>query len=55
MIAIRYFSRTGMMVGLLLLAITSGMAAIQVEVNGSPLYLSVQPTAVHFDLYSCHT
>jgi hypothetical protein len=44
MIATRYLSRTGIMVGLLLLAITSGMAAIQVEVDGSPLYLSVQPT-----------
>jgi len=44
--AIRYVSVTGMMVGLLLLTITSGMAAIQVKVNGTPLYLSVEPTLV---------
>jgi len=46
MIATRYLSRTGMMVGLLLLAMPSGMAAIQVEVNGSPLSFSVPPTQV---------
>ncbi|HEY3416948.1 MAG TPA: copper amine oxidase N-terminal domain-containing protein [Armatimonadota bacterium] len=45
-IAIRSINRTGMMAGVLLLAITASMAAIQVEVNGNPLYSRVPPMQV---------
>jgi len=41
---IRHFSRAAVLLGVLLLAITSGMAAIQVEVNGRPLSFRVPPT-----------
>ena len=42
------FSRTGLIAGLVLLfAITSVMAAIQVEVDGSPLSLDVPPALVN--------
>ena len=44
---IRHLSRAGVLIGVLLLTITSGMAAIQVEVNGSPLSFSVAPTQVN--------
>ncbi len=45
--AVRCISVTTMMLSLLLLAITSCMAVIQVEVNGSPLSFSVPPTQVN--------
>lgn len=44
---IRSFSRIGIVTGLILLAVTSSMAAIQVEVDGRPLYLDVQPMIVN--------
>ena len=47
MIVTRYLSRAGLIAALFLLAITSGMAAIQVDVNGSPLYLNEPPTMVN--------
>jgi hypothetical protein len=43
---IRYLSRAGMLLGVLLFAITTSMAAIQVELNGRPLYFNVPPTQV---------
>jgi hypothetical protein len=43
---IRHLSRAGVLVGVLLLTITPGMAAIQVEVNGRPLSFRVPPTRV---------
>lgn len=43
---VRHLSRAGMLVGVLLLSITSGMAAIQVELNGRPLSFRVPPTLV---------
>ena len=43
---IRRLSRAGMLLGVLLLTITSGTAAIQVEVNGRPLSFRVPPTRV---------
>lgn len=43
----RRLSMTGLlMAGLLLVAMTSGMAAIQVQLNGSPVALSVEPISV---------
>ncbi len=44
--AVQYLSRTGMVLALLLFAITSSMAAIQVEVNGNPMSFGVAPTQV---------
>ncbi|MHB9106276.1 MAG: copper amine oxidase N-terminal domain-containing protein [Armatimonadota bacterium] len=46
MIVIRNLSRTGLLLGLLLSAITAGLATIQVEVNGRPLSFSVPPTTI---------
>ena len=46
MIALRSLTKTGMLVGLLLLVITSCMADIRVEVNGRPLSFSVPPTVM---------
>ena len=43
---IRHLSRAGVLLGVLLLTITSGMAAIQVEVDGRPLSFRVPPTRV---------
>ncbi len=43
---IRHLSKAGVLLGVLLLTITSGMAAIQVEVNGRPLSFRVPPTRV---------
>jgi len=37
-------SRAAVVLGVLLLAITSGMAAIQVQVDGRPLSFAVPPT-----------
>ena len=47
MIVTHYLSRAGIIAGLFLLPITSGMAAIQVDVNGSPLYLNEPPTLMN--------
>ena len=44
---IRHLSRAGMLLGVLLLTITSGVAAIQVELNGHPLSFRVPPTQVN--------
>ena len=43
----RHLGRAAVLLGVLLLAITSGMAAIQVEVNGRPLSFRVPPTRAH--------
>ncbi|HUW14001.1 MAG TPA: copper amine oxidase N-terminal domain-containing protein [Anaerolineae bacterium] len=43
---IRHLSRAGVLLGALLLTITPGMAAIQVELNGRPLQFDVPPTLV---------
>lgn len=47
MTAIRYLNRLGMITGLLLLIITSSMAAIRVEVNGNLLSFNVPPKQVN--------
>lgn len=44
---ISYLSRIGIMAGLLILAIIPSMAAIQVDLNGSPLSFSVQPIQIN--------
>ena len=46
MIVRRYLSRTGVLLGLLLCAITAGMATIRVEVNGRAQYFSVPPRQI---------
>jgi hypothetical protein len=43
---VRRLSVAGMVLGLLLLAMTSGMAVVQVELNGRPMALSVEPIQV---------
>ena len=43
---IRHLSRAGMSLAVLVLTVTSGLAAIQVEVNGRPLSFRVPPTRV---------
>jgi len=43
---VRRLGVAGMVLGLLLLATTSGMAVVQVELNGHPMALSVQPIQV---------
>ncbi|MHB1457113.1 MAG: stalk domain-containing protein, partial [Armatimonadota bacterium] len=47
MIRRKYLNRIGIMAGLLLFAITSGMAAIRVDVDGQPLSFSVPPMQVN--------
>lgn len=47
MILTRSFARAGMLLGLLLLAVTSSIASIQVDLNGSPLSFSVQPIQIN--------
>lgn len=42
----RHLSRAGVLLGVLLLTITAGVAAIQVELNGRPLYFNVPPRQV---------
>src|SRR5512140_3607568 len=43
----RQFGRVGVLLGVLLLPITLGMAAIQVEVDGRPLSFRVPPTRIN--------
>ena len=43
---IRHFGRVGVLFAVLLLTVTAGMAAIQVELDGRPLHFNVPPTQV---------